>query len=203
VTSLGCCLWCAESQVPTEGCGGYCRDGLSNPQHSLRLCSLSTGLSLGKGSVFLKAALHGDEPTPASAAGWREATYATATRPRIRQCCQTTSPSCGCRQPVPSRPKWSRKWREGRQWKVRVRPPWLMGPSSRGQYSPVRGSWSFEEKPGLGGCSGWSCWKLWNALENQSPASPKCSSIEKPSEVAPAAAHPQPARWLPDGQCQP
>lgn len=45
----------------------------------------------------------------------------------------------------------------------------LMGPSSRGQCSPGRGSWSFGVKLGLGGCLGWNCWKLWNASESQSP----------------------------------
>lgn len=47
--------------------------------------------------------------------------------------------------------------------------PGLTDPSSRGLCSPGRGSWSFGVKQGLGDCSGWSCWKLWNALANQSP----------------------------------
>lgn len=42
-------------------------------------------------------------------------------------------------------------------------------PRPRGQYSPRRGSWSFEATLGWEGCSGWNCWKLWNASENQSP----------------------------------
>lgn len=45
----------------------------------------------------------------------------------------------------------------------------LTGPSSHGRCSPETGSWSFGVKLGLGGCLGWNCWKLWNALENQSP----------------------------------
>lgn len=52
-------------------------------------------------------------------------------------------------------------------------------PRPRGQYSPRRGSWSFEETLGWEGCSGWNCWKLWNASENQSPGRPKGDSTEK------------------------
>lgn len=72
----------------------------------------------------------------------------------------------------------------GKRWKVREGPngeelaaratlvqvlQQLTGPSCHGLYSPGRGSSSFGVKPGLEGCSGWNCWKLWNALENQSP----------------------------------
>lgn len=58
----------------------------------------------------------------------------------------------------------------------------LMGPSSRGQCSPGRGSWSFGVKLGLGGCLGWNCWKLWNASESQSPVRPKVKQWEAGGE---------------------
>lgn len=45
----------------------------------------------------------------------------------------------------------------------------LTGPSSRGLCSPEIGSWSSGVTLGWEDCSGWNCWKPWNAAENQSP----------------------------------
>lgn len=60
-------------------------------------------------------------------------------------------------------------WREKADLASGLRAEVVMGPSSRGRHSPKRGSWSFGVTLGWEGCSGWSCWKLWNALESQSP----------------------------------
>ena len=49
----------------------------------------------------------------------------------------------------------------------------LTGPSSRGLCSPEIGSWSSGVTLGWEDCSGWNCWKPWNAAENQSPGRPE------------------------------
>lgn len=75
---------------------------------------------------------------------------------------------CHAAGPGVFRQRWRRGWRwaEGARCCCCSR---VMGPSSRGRCSPGRGSWSFAATPGWAGCSGWSCWKQWNASENRSP----------------------------------
>ena len=79
---------------------------------------------------------------------------------------------CHAAGPGVFRQRWRRGWRwaEGARCCCCSR---VMGPSSRGRCSPGRGSWSFAATPGWAGCSGWSCWKQWNASENRSPARPR------------------------------